>query len=236
MIPLKDDVKSQSTPFVNYTIIGLNIVVFIYELMLGPQLQDFIMNYGMVPQRFFYFLENPSGNLFMLVFPFFSSVFMHGGFFHIIFNMLFLFIFGDNVEDSMGHLRYLIFYLLCGIGATFIHILFNTSSPIPSIGASGAIAGVMGAYLILHPKAKVLTLIPLGFFIRIVYIPAIFFLVLWFILQLFSGVASIGVSAYQNAGGVAWWAHIGGFVCGLLLIFIFRKRKKRLRKTPASLI
>lgn len=227
MIPLKDDVKSSSVPIVNFILIGINILVFIYELLLGPELEFFFQEFGMIPQRFFLLLHNPVGNLFWLIVPFFSSIFMHGGFLHILFNMLFLFIFGDNVEDSMGHLRYVIFYLFCGVGASLVHIFTNAQSTIPSIGASGAIAGVMGAYLILHPKARVHTLIPLGFTVRIVKVPAIFFLVLWFILQLFSGVASLGVPAYQNVGGVAWWAHIGGFVSGLLLIFIFRRRDRK---------
>jgi hypothetical protein len=223
MLPLRDNVKSSSIPFINYIIIGINAIVFIYEVTLGPQLQEFFYTFGVIPDRFIY-LVNTGENYFALIFPFFSSMFMHGDWFHIIFNMLFLYIFGDNVEDAMGHFRYVIFYLLCGIGASLLHIATNMGSTLPTIGASGAIAGVMGGYLILYPRAKVLTLVFLGIFIRIVEIPAIFFLILWFLIQFISGCATI--TSAQATGGVAFWAHIGGFICGLGLIFLFRKRDR----------
>jgi membrane associated rhomboid family serine protease len=158
--------------------------------------------------------------------PIFTSMFLHGGWLHLIGNMIYLWIFGDNVEDMMGHIKYFIFYLLCGVSANYAHLYTNASSPMPTIGASGAIAGVMGAYFILFPRSKVWTLFPIFFFIQIIKIPAVAFLGFWFLMQFFMGFFSLGVSSVAR-GGVAWWAHIGGFACGALLVFIFKKRKRK---------
>jgi membrane associated rhomboid family serine protease len=154
-------------------------------------------------------------------------MFLHGGFLHILGNMLYLWIFGDNVEDRMGHLRYLVFYLLCGWAASYAHVWSDPASRLPSIGASGAIAGVLGAYLVLYPRAKVVTLIPLGFFTEIVRIPAFLVLAFWFLQQFVAGALSLSARTAQS-GGVAWWAHIGGFATGLLLVGLFQRRRRRL--------
>ncbi len=218
MIPIRDSVKAKTFPVINTIIIAINALVFFYELSLGEQLNQFFFEYGLIPENFTTALNHL--DLFGAVFPIFSSIFMHGGWMHFLGNMWFLYIFGDNVEDSMGHGRYLVFYLLAGIGASLAHVLFNTASQVPTIGASGAIAGVMGAYMVLHPKGRILTLLPIFFFFQFINVPAYVFLLLWMGLQTFQGVAAIGADV---SGGVAWWAHIGGFVLGALLIFIFRK-------------
>ena len=163
------------------------------------------------------------------IFGVFTSMFLHGGWLHLIGNMLYLWIFGNNIEDAMGHVRYLIFYLVCGVAASFSHILSDAQSVIPSIGASGAISGVLGAYLLLYPRAKVLVLVPLGFFTQLMHIPASIVLGLWFLLQLLSSAMSGG-----QGGGVAWWAHIGGFVAGVLLVALFKKRKVRFFNPPVQ--
>jgi membrane associated rhomboid family serine protease len=161
-----------------------------------------------------------------------TSLFLHGGWLHVGGNMLYLWIFGDNVEDRLGRIRFLVFYLLCGVAASGVHILANPHSTVPTIGASGAIAGVLGAYLLLYPGARVLTLIPLGFYLQVVQLPAFFFLGFWFLIQFISGAASLAARG-GGAGGIAWWAHIGGFAAGIILQFVFRKRQRRLRGTWA---
>lgn len=162
----------------------------------------------------------PTAKLFVAPFV---AMFLHGGWFHLIGNMWFLYLFGDNVEDAMGHLRYLMFYLLCGLGATAAHIAVNLNSPLPAIGASGAISGVIGAYLLMFPKARILTLVTLLFFVDIVALPALVFIGLWFLFQFWSGLFSLAV---PHVGGVAWWAHIGGFVAGFVLMPFFRERQR----------
>jgi len=223
MIPLKDVNPREKFPFITYTIIFLNVLVFLFEISLGKNLEVFLNAFGVVPIRFVAnFLEYPF-DIFNFI-PFFSSMFLHGGFLHLIGNMLSLWIFGDNVEDKMGHFFYLIFYFFSGIGASIAHIIFNLSSQIPTIGASGAIAGVMGAYFFFFPRARVLTLVPIFFFFQLIEIPAFIFLGLWFLLQFFSGALSFGMS---SSGGVAWWAHIGGFIFGFLVARLFFYKKKR---------
>lgn len=221
MIPLKDNIERQSFPIVNTLLIILNVIVFVYEMGLGgvAGLNSFIVEYGVIPTRFL-----SSTDLSMnRIFPLFSSMFMHANLLHIGGNMLFLFIFGDNVEDSMGHFRYLFFYILVGLLSGMAHIFANPSSTIPSLGASGAIAGVLGAYFLIYPRAKVATLIFLLFFFQAIEVPAWIFLGLWFLLQIVNGTTSIGGSP---AGGVAWWAHIGGFASGMLLVLFFKRRRK----------
>ena len=226
MIPLKDTIPSRTFPFINYTIILINLLCFLYQLSLGPHLEKFLYAWGVVPAQFFAPLSIGHLHLSQRILPLFTSMFLHGGWLHFLGNMLYLYIFGDNVEDRLGHARYFLFYLLSGVLAAAVHLLTNTGSRVPTIGASGAIAGVMGAYFFLFPYARVVTLIFIFFFFDIVEIPAFFFLAFWFILQFLSGTVSFDA---QNAlsGGVAWWAHIGGFLSGILLLFAFGVRRTR---------
>lgn len=214
-IPLSDNIPGKRTPYVVYGFILANVLVFIYEFYLQTfypaKFDQFVNTYALIPKDVAHF-----ENMETLV----TSMFLHGGFMHIFGNMLFLYIFGNNVEDSMGHLRFFSFYMLCGFAASFLQVLVGPSVVIPNLGASGAIAGVLGAYMITYPKAKVNTLIFLGFFVIIRRVSALFFLGVWFIIQLFSGVGSI-VAVSQ--GGIAYFAHIGGFLAGIALCFVFRK-------------
>jgi len=221
MIPLRDNVPSRNYPLVNIMLIWVNFFLFAYELA-QPNLQNFIMQWGFIPAR-----VHQEGLTLPVLVTFVTSMFLHGGWVHILGNMWFLYIFGDNVEDRLGHARYLIFYLLCGIAGGVLHLLANPLSPMPAVGASGAIAGVLGGYFVLFPLARVVSLVWFFWFIDIVELPAATFLGLWFIFQLFSGVASLPLG--KAAGGVAWWAHIGGFLCGVFLIKLLCKRRELCR-------
>ncbi len=218
MIPIRDSIKSNTIPKVNYALIAINSLVFFYELSLGEHLNEFFFTFGLIPNQFIESLNE--FDLMATTIPVFTSMFMHGGWMHFLGNMWFLYIFGDNVEDSMGHARYLIFYLITGIGAALAQVFLNIESLTPMIGASGAIAGVMGAYMIQYPKGKILTILPIFFFFQFIKVPAVVFLLIWIGLQTFQGIAAVGADV---SGGVAWWAHIGGFVAGAVLIFLFRK-------------
>ncbi len=236
MIPLKDNNPTRNIPVATIAIIAINVLVFLYELALGDRLNLFIASWGTTPyeivhnvdlvnpvrygQTIIYHMPGPSPIYLTIL----SSMFMHAGFVHIAGNMLYLWIFGNNIEDIMGPFRFVIFYLICGVGASLAHILSGPNSQIPSIGASGAIAGVLGAYLLLFPRARVLTLLFLGYFIRLVEIPALYVLGFWIIIQFFSGILSLTASVEQG-GGVAWFAHIGGFVVGLALVRLFQKQE-----------
>lgn len=224
MIPLRDNIPSRSWPLVNISIILLNVLVFIYELSLGPYIEKFISYYGFTPAVYQYLSEVAPANIPLRVYPIFTSMFMHGGWVHLISNMWILWIFGDNVEDRMGGLRYILFYLFCGIAAALTQFWVDPNARVPMVGASGAIAGVMGAYFFLYPHARILTLIPIFFFFQIIEIPAFFFLAFWFIMQFFSG--SLAITTHAMAGGVAWFAHIGGFITGAALIWLFKKRSR----------
>lgn len=232
MIPLKDDVPSRTFPIVNISLIIINVVVFVFELMLGEDLQGFIEQFGVIPAKYFYqgmLLETGDVIYFSdsgRVLPLFSSIFLHGGWLHLFGNMLYLWIFGDNVEDRMGHFRYLIFYILCGLAASFSHIMMNPDSTIPTIGASGAIAGVLGAYMFLYPNANVIVLLPIFIFFDIIKLPALVVLGFWFVMQLFQGTLALSVES-SATGGVAWWAHIGGFVFGAIAVHIFKKKSRK---------
>ena len=226
MIPLKDTIPSRTYPYINISLILINVAIFFYELSLGRGLIRFIYTYGLIPKKFFYLAHQGSYPL-EQYFPFFTSLFLHGGWLHVIGNMLFLWIFGDNVEDRMGHFKYLIFYILCGFGAGFTHVYLNSASTIPAVGASGAISGVLGAYFILFPRSRIVTLMPVFFFLTLVEIPAFFFIGVWFLFQLVKGAFSI-IGGLQE--GVAWWAHVGGFLTGVGLVFIFAKRRRRYRR------
>jgi len=231
MIPIRDDTPRYSTPFVTYFIIALNVLIFLFELSIGGQSQHalnaFIYDFGVVPRRFDQALAlHSSQSLPALSLTILTSMFLHGGWAHIFFNMLFLWIFGDNIEDRLGHFLYLIFYLLSGSAAAVTHILLNTGSKIPTVGASGAIAGVMGAYFVLYPRARVMTWIPPIFF---VHLPAWLFLGYWFVVQFLIGASTAIAETSQNSGGVAVWAHVGGFVAGILLIKLLPERPRRYR-------
>src|SRR5580704_13058550 len=207
-IPLKDLNPRRNFPIVNTALILINIGVFIYQVTLPPRVfKAFVLANATVPARFPAVLSG-HGHWEGALVPLVTSMFLHAGIAHLLGNMLFLWIFGDNVEDFYGHFTYLCFYFVCGIGAGLLHVLFNWSSTLPSLGASGAISGVMGAYLILYPRSQILTLV----FIFLIPIPAVVILALWFVMQFVSGVSSLGMAA---TGGVAWWAHIGGFLLGM---------------------
>src|SRR5262245_21368481 len=214
MIPLRDIIPSRTTPVVTIGLIVLNIIVFLYELSLGRGVDAFMLYYGLVPAAFSW----------MNVF---TSMFLHGGFLHVAGNMLYLWIFGDNVEDRMGHGRFLVFYLLCGVAAALAQTITSPDSVVPMVGASGAIAGVMGAYFVLYPRSRIVTLIPLFFFFQVVEVPAIFFLGIWFLMQFISGVGSLGIAIGRNTGGVAVWAHVAGFVAGITGVGLFRRAERQ---------
>jgi membrane associated rhomboid family serine protease len=235
MIPIRDDVPARGIPLVNVGLIAVNALFFFFELSLGDrELQRFIRQAGVVPAIFF---ANPRiatlGDLVasalspVLETRVFLSMFLHGGWAHLLGNMVYLWVFGDNVEDRMGHFRYLVFYLLCGWIATFTHIVSNPLSRLPSIGASGAIAGVLGAYIALYPRARVYTLVPLLLFWPVVQFPAFLFLGFWFLEQFLLGAMSTFAVETAQTGGVAVWAHIGGFLSGLALVGIFQDPKRR---------
>jgi membrane associated rhomboid family serine protease len=215
MIPLKDLNPRRSFPYMTLLLIAVNIAVFAHQLTLSPVAGEaFVKTYGLVPSRVELALDGHRYSLFQALWPFFTSMFLHGGFLHIIGNMWFLWIFGDNVEDQFGHFGYLLFYLVCGIGSGVTQTMFSWGSHIPAIGASGAISGVLGAYLLYFPRARILTLIPLFIIFFTARIPAMVFIGLWFVLQFLSGLGSLGGA---STGGIAVWAHVGGFLLGLLL-------------------
>jgi membrane associated rhomboid family serine protease len=220
MIPLKDNIPTRQAPVVTLIIIGLNTYVFLKEFLLGPRAsQRIILYYGLIPCGVTGACEI-LGRAFSPEVTLLTSMFVHAGFFHFAGNMLYLWIFGNNVEDSTGKVRFTLFYLLSGLGAAFAQIVVNPASRIPMVGASGAISGVLGAYVLLFPRAKVLTLIPLGLFTQIAEIPAVFVLGFWIVVQLVNGLLTF---SFQG-GGVAWFAHIGGFAAGMLLIGLFKRR------------
>jgi membrane associated rhomboid family serine protease len=234
MIPLKDDVPSRSVPVVTIALIALNVLAFFYQFSLGFDSGEgaatageaFVYEFGAIPCRLTGSCaapgEFPSPAVTVL-----TSMFLHGGLLHIAGNMLYLWIFGDNVEDTLGHVRFLLFYLLSGVGAAAAQTLMSPASTVPMIGASGAISGVLGAYILLFPYASILTLVTFGFFIRFIQIPALVVLGFWIVLQFLYGTITFSASAMgrSDQGGVAWFAHIGGFVAGILLLFLMRPRK-----------
>ncbi len=226
MIPIRDINPSKGTPVVNRCIIAACIAMFFYEWALGAELESFLYRYGLIPVRFFTMLELSGFHFGELMLPFLSSMFLHGGWFHIISNMWILHIFGDNIEGELGHGRYFLFYILSGIIAGMIHVLLHPASAMPTVGASGAIAGVMGAYFIFYPKAKILTLIPIFFFPMMVELPAFIYLGMWFLMQFFSGTLSL-LAHGDEVVGIAWWAHVGGFLAGIVLLFFMRSKSPR---------
>lgn len=222
MIPIRDNIPSRRFPVMNAVLIGINVILFLYEVSLAvPEREAFLRVYGMIPRQVtgFFAMEAVSLADFGSVV---TAMFLHGSWMHIIGNMLFLWVFGDNVEDIVGSWRYLLLYLLAGAVGNLAHVITNPASALPTIGASGAVAGILGAYLINFAHARVVTIIPLGIFLWTVELPALFFLLFWFVIQLISGFASLGV---ESVGGVAWWAHIGGFLAGVLLVRYLRERR-----------
>jgi len=234
MLPLKDDVVGRRTPFVTVGLIAVNILAFMYQVSLemggdpgsARAAQAFVLEFGAVPCRLTGACVSPGDFPHPLV-TILSSMFLHGGLFHIGGNMLYLWIFGDNVEDTLGHTRFLGFYLLSGLAAALAQTVMSPRSAVPMIGASGAVSGVLGAYLILFPHASILTLITFGFFIRFVWIPALIVLGFWVVVQVLNGFITFSTAAQPggDVGGVAWFAHIGGFVAGMALLFLLRPRR-----------
>jgi membrane associated rhomboid family serine protease len=214
MFPLYDTIRSRKFPIINLTLIVVNILAFLYELQMGPAaLKEFIFTWGLTPARF---TADPSTAWIYI----FSAMFLHGGWFHILSNMWVLFIFGDNVEARLGSFRYLLFYLLSGTAAGLMQVYILPASDVPMIGASGAIAGVLGAYLILFPSSRIASLVPILFIFTIIEVPAFIFLLFWFVSQLYSGLFAVQGG---GASGIAWWAHVGGFIFGIVMVFLFKR-------------
>jgi membrane associated rhomboid family serine protease len=228
MLPLRDDQPRYSTPWVNSFLIGLNLVIFFFEFTLDPRsLELLIRQFGVVPAHLASFLSgSPRYSLPAVVLPFFTSMFLHGSWLHVLGNMLYLYIFGDNVEDYLGHFKYLVFYLLTGLVAMATQVAVNLHSTAPTVGASGAIAGILGAYFVLFPRARVLTWV-FEVLILVIWIPAWIILIYWFVLNFLSGTATMLAVHRQNMGGVAFWAHVGGFISGALMIKLFPERTRR---------
>ncbi|MGC9394661.1 MAG: rhomboid family intramembrane serine protease [Anaerolineae bacterium] len=218
MIPLGDNIPSRRFPKVTFGLIVVNTIIFLGEFLFEPVANELVQTFGAVPTRIVSDWTNP-----ITLATLFTAMYLHGGWAHLIGNMIYLWIFGDNVEDRMGHGRFFIFYTLCGLVSGLAQVLAMPTSRIPAIGASGAIAGVLGAYLLLFPRARVRTLIPLIFIYTTVYLPAVVVLGGWFLVQFLNGIASINVNV--QTGGVAWWAHIGGFVVGMILMPLFRQKQ-----------
>jgi membrane associated rhomboid family serine protease len=226
MFPIRDDQPRYSTPYVNIFLIALNILVYLFQASLDPQSYElFARQFGVVPSHLAAFLEgSPRYPLGAIVIPFFTSMFLHAGWMHVLGNMWFLYIFGDNVEDHLGHFQYLIFYVLCGLLAMATQVAVYPNSNLPTVGASGAIAGVLGAYFILYPRSRVLT----WFFVFVLYLPAWIVLGEWFVLQFAAGAATLSMAPRgRDVGGVAVWAHVGGFVAGLVMVKLFPERSRR---------
>jgi membrane associated rhomboid family serine protease len=215
MIPLRSTERTYATALVTASLIAVNTIIFLYQVTLNPnELNHLVSQWGIVPDR----IQQNLPSLF-------TSMFLHGGWMHLIGNMLYLWVFGRNIEDLIGGGRFLALYLVCGLAAAVVHVIFNPYSRMPTIGASGAIAGVMGAYLIKFPRARIITLVPIFFFFTTVELPAAILLVFWFAIQFFWGFGSLGESNYSG-GGTAWFAHIGGFIAGMLLIRLFPARQR----------
>ena len=224
MIPLRDTIPSRRLPWVTRGLVLVNVAAFVAELLQGQALEAFIYRFGMVPAHWMVSSPNDLFDWPQLFLTLLTSQFLHGGAFHLASNMLYLWIFADNVEDRLGHGRFLLLYLGSGIAAAVAQLLLSSRSAIPMVGASGAIAGVLGAYLLLFPSARIVTLVPFGLFWETIEIPAFVFLGLWFLLQWFQGLTTIGQVA--DVGGVAFWAHIGGFVAGMIGILLLRPRRR----------
>ena len=232
MIPLRDENPSQSRPLVMWLLVAANVAVFFYELALGPELRGFMLEWGLVPHRLSLALSGAEGQVVEAGIPLLTSMFLHGGWAHLIGNMWYLAIFGDNIEDLLGRGGFVVFYLLAGLAGGLLHYFFNSSSSLPTVGASGAIAGVLGAYVVAFPRARIITLVPLFPFFQLTALPALVVLGLWFVFQFFSGALSL---AWSGGQGVAWWGHIGGFVFGFLAMQVLGRRGRRRRRRDEAL-
>jgi len=231
VIPLRDTIRSRTVPFVNVLLIGANVVAFLSEVAQGESLDAFVRTLAFIPDRFFHPSLYPGWTPGASVVTIFTAMFLHGGLLHLLGNMLFLWIFGDNVEDALGHFRYLVFYLASGVGATLLQAFLWPASAVPNLGASGAIAGVLGAYFVLYPGARVVTLVPLFIFFPMIEVPAALYLLGWFLMQFWMGSGSLArAGSHAASGGVAWWAHVGGFVTGLLLVFVMKPARRPPRR------
>jgi len=225
LIPLKDLTPRRSFPIVTLLLILVNVAIFLYQITLSPHAaQTFVNTYAVIPSRIQSALAGHHYSLAAALLPLFTCMFLHGGWLHIIGNMWFLWIFGSNVEDRLGSPGYLLFYLFCGIGSSATELFFTWGSHIPSLGASGAISGVLGAYIIFFPSSRILTLVPLFIIFFLARIPAFVFIGLWFAIQFLAGVGSLGHAGPGAGGGVAWWAHVGGFAIGLLIALAVGRR------------
>ena len=224
LFPIYDENPTKTFPWVTLSLIFANTLIFLYELSLDSagQLQQLLQTATLVPYEITHGVKLLPNAPDIGILAVFTSMFMHGGWLHVIGNMWYLWIFGNNIEDSLGHFKYLFFYLLCGVGGAIGHILVQPNSQVPTLGASGAIAGVLAAYLIRFPNARIITLVPIFFFIQLIKLPAIFLIGFWFFIQLASGVGSLSTQA--SGGGVAWFAHIGGFITGIALVMILPKK------------
>jgi hypothetical protein len=231
-IPLHDHLRRQIVPALTFALIAANVLVFVAELHLGPHIDEVVFYLGIIPARYtipqIAFQHTASG----LFLPFFASMFLHGGWLHLLGNMLFLFVFGRSIEDRYGHLRFLVIYFLGGLAGTLVHIILNAGSRVPTIGASGAIAGILGAYFISYPRARITTLIPIFFFFWTLEVPALVLLGYWFLIQFLTGFQMQSIET-ATAGGVAWWAHVGGFVAGFVLSLLLRPQRRRVQEVVA---
>ncbi|HTM58459.1 MAG TPA: rhomboid family intramembrane serine protease [Candidatus Udaeobacter sp.] len=223
MFPLRDDNPSATTPVVTRALIVINLVIFVYELSLGPDLREFFFRFALIPRNLTLAVSG-SADWSAALIPLLSSIFLHGGWIHVIGNMWYLWIFGDNIEDQLGHFGYLVFYLVSGVMAGLLHVFTNPESLLPTVGASGAIAGVLGAYAAAFPRARVITLLPLFPFFQVVALPALLVLGFWFVVQFASGALVLAAGA---SGGVAVWAHVGGFVFGYVVMAVLRGFRRR---------
>jgi len=225
MIPLRVDILRTRAAICNGLIIIVNVLAFLYELSLPPKAgQALVYTFGLIPSHEQLLFAKHGITLGQAILPMFTSMFLHGGWMHLLGNMLFLFVFGGSVEEALGHFQYFIFYFVCGVGSALVHTMVNWGSKVPTIGASGAISGIMGAFIVLFPRSRVTTLIPALLLFFTIRIPAVLMLGYWFLIQFFSGVASLGVG---DQGGVAWWAHVGGFLLGALLVVGERPKLRR---------
>ena len=225
MIPLRDTVRSKRFPLVNYTLIATCAAGFFFELSVGDQLEPFVRAHGLVPARYFALRDRLGPFDPTIYLPFLTSIFLHGGWVHLLGNLLYLWIFGDNIEDRLGHVGYLAFYLTGGFFSGAAHVGIYPDSVVPTIGASGAIAAVMGAYFLLYPRSRILTLVIFFFWVEVVPVPAVLYLVVWFVIQLASGTIALA-TAGPETGGVAFWAHTGGFAYGAVFVILFGLRRK----------
>jgi membrane associated rhomboid family serine protease len=226
VIPLRDTIPRRTVPFVTRLLVIANVAAFLLEVLQGDRLEAFLDAFAFVPARLFHPELFPGWTVGASVLTIFTAMFLHGGFLHLAGNMLYLWIFGDNVEDALGHFRFLVFYLACGVTASLLQAVLAPTMRIPNLGASGAIAGVLGAYFVLYPRARIVTIVPLFVLFPLVEVPAGLYLLGWFLLQFWMGSAELASARGAAEGGVAFWAHVGGFVAGVVWVLVFRSRRE----------